>query len=127
MEEDKPHVLIVEDNEINQKVIRIILERYGCTYELAIDGEEALRMFEPHRFDLILMDCQMPKMNGLQATAAIRSKKAGEQLPILAMTANAMKGDRERCLEAGMNDFLPKPFKSSEVIEKIRYWMGERK
>ena len=113
-------ILLVEDNAVNQKVALIHLKKYGYCAEVACNGREALEAVEKCRYDLILMDIQMPEMDGYEATRAIRG--AGHSLPIVAMTANAMKGDREKCLEAGMNDYLSKPVNPKELLEKILFW-----
>jgi len=113
-------VLLVEDNRVNQRVAMKLLERAGCTVTLANDGSEALEIFAQRDFDVILMDCQMPVMDGFVATRKIRelgSPKAGT--PIIALTANAMKGDREICIEAGMDDYLSKPLTGELLIEAL--------
>ena len=105
------HLLVAEDNSVNQKLIRCLLEKEGHTLVLAANGAEALAAFRRGRFDAILMDVQMPEMDGLEATARIRATEegTGRHIPIVAMTAHAMIGDRERCLEAGMDAYLAKP------------------
>lgn len=123
-------ILVAEDNDVNQKVIRVILERNGLPFEIAADGSEAVRMFSQSQYDLVLMDCQMPQMDGLEATKRIRAVETGEgrgRCYIVAMTANAMKGDRERCLEAGMDDFLAKPFTSQGLTQRLKEWMARGK
>lgn len=117
----KYNILIAEDNVINQKLVVRILQKYGHDVTVVEDGLKAVTAVENYDFDVILMDVQMPKMDGFQATAAIREreKKSGNHIPIIAMTAHAMKGDRERCLEAGMDDYVTKPLKISDLIEKI--------
>ncbi len=114
-------VLLAEDGLVNQKVAVILLERRGHSVTIANTGAEALDLLERERFDLILMDVQMPVMDGFEATAAIREreKTAGGHLPIVAMTAHAMKGDRERCLAAGMDGYLSKPFRPNELFRAI--------
>ncbi len=114
-------ILLAEDNVINQKVAVHILKKSGHKVSVANNGQEALRTLNKDRFDLILMDVQMPEMDGFEATASIRKKekKTGFHMPIIAMTAHAMKGDRERCIEAGMDDYIAKPIKAEEVMEKI--------
>jgi CheY-like chemotaxis protein len=103
-------ILLVEDNAINQKVAVRILERFGYTVDVAADGVEALEALKCKPYHFVLMDLQMPRMNGLEATERIRSDFAAEEQPfIAALTANAMLGDRERCLQAGMNEYLSKP------------------
>jgi len=110
-------VLVVEDNVINQKVVVRLLEKLGCRIEVAANGQEALTMLAQMAYDLVLMDCQMPEMDGFAATAAIRQREAHteQHVPITAMTANAMQGDRERCLAVGMDDYMCKPVKAAEL------------
>jgi CheY-like chemotaxis protein/anti-sigma regulatory factor (Ser/Thr protein kinase) len=114
-------ILLVEDNPINQKMALRILEKNRHNVEIAEDGREALDKHEKMDFDLILMDVQMPNMDGLQATSAIRARERGgrKRLPIIAMTAHAMKGDREACLEAGMDDYVSKPITIMDLLNKI--------
>jgi two-component system sensor histidine kinase/response regulator len=115
-------ILLVEDNAVNQMLAVRLLEKRGNTVTVAGNGKEALVALEKDGFDLALMDVQMPVMDGFQATAAIREKEkmSGNHLPIIAMTAHAMAGDRERCLEAGMDNYLTKPIRLQELIELLR-------
>jgi len=117
----KIRLLLAEDNITNQKVALKILEKAGYRAEAAFNGLEALTALEKNPYDLILMDVQMPEMDGFETTAAIRrkEKEKGGHMPIVAMTAHAMKGDRERCLVAGMDDYLSKPIQPKELIEVI--------
>src|SRR5205807_7075524 len=110
-----------EDNPINQKLAVRLLEKQGHTIAIANNGREAIAAWEREPFDLILMDVQMPEIDGLMATIAIRQREAsvGGRTPILAMTAHAMKGDRERCLEAGMDSYVSKPIRSDELFAAI--------
>jgi len=105
------HVLLAEDNLVNQQVARKMLEGMGATLVVATDGSQALGLLEKSTFDVVLMDCQMPGMDGLEATARIRERERtrGGHIPIIAMTANALESDRERCLAAGMDDYISKP------------------
>jgi signal transduction histidine kinase/ActR/RegA family two-component response regulator len=112
-------VLLVEDNAVNQMLAMGMLQKLGCVADLARDGEEALDKVRRVEYDVVLMDMQMPRMDGLTATRAIRSMSLRRQPHIVALTANAMESDRELCLAAGMNDFLAKPFKAGELQEKI--------
>ena len=114
-------VLIAEDNIVNQKVAYFMLEKQGHLVTGVRDGKEAVDAVDKGIFDVILMDIQMPNMNGFEATAAIREKEkqSGRHTPIIAMTAHAMKGDKEMCLEAGMDDYVPKPLKADELLTKI--------
>ena len=117
----KLQILLAEDNAINQKLTVRLLEKRGHTVTVVGNGIEALRLLKLSRFDLVLMDVQMPTMDGFQATAAIRKeeKATGKHLPIIAMTAYAMKGDRERCLSAGMDGYVAKPIKLEELLGAI--------
>lgn len=118
-------ILVAEDNEVNQRVLRAILERAGYNCDYAKDGKEAVERYPGGNYDVILMDCQMPFLDGLQATSEIRNLEVQSKLnrcPIVALTANAMKGDRERCLNVGMDDFISKPFKSQDLLAKIQNW-----
>jgi len=118
-------VLVVEDNPINQQVVNAMLRSLGVQVTLASNGQEAVELVQNCDFDLVLMDCQMPVMDGFQATAAIRRLPLGrgERLPIAAVTANALQGDEQNCLEAGMNDFLPKPFKLAQLQALLARWL----
>ena len=123
-------LLLVEDNVINQEVALGVLEGMGLQADIANDGVEAIHALsgapELNKFDLILMDCQMPEMDGYEATRNIRLGKAGERnktLPIIAMTANAMIGDKEKCLAAGMSDYLTKPLEQDELKEMLCQWL----
>jgi CheY-like chemotaxis protein len=119
-------VLLVEDNRVNQLVAVGMLGRIGCAVETAATGREAVERFAPGRYDLVLMDCQMPDMDGFEATAAIRALEAGgaSHTPIVALTANAIEGDRDQCLAAGMDDYLAKPFRLSELRRIVTRWSG---
>ena len=112
-------ILVAEDNPVNQKLAVKLLEKQGHTVYLAADGAEALGLFEQHCPDLVLMDVMMPNLNGLDATAAIRRLPNGATVPIVAMTANAMQGDRENCLAAGMTGYLAKPVRPRELYEML--------
>ncbi|MEO0576073.1 MAG: ATP-binding protein [Pseudomonadota bacterium] len=117
-------VLVAEDNVVNQRVALAMLKKLDCDVVLATDGQAAVQVFSDGAFDLIFMDCQMPVMDGLDATRAIRScvENAGDTVPIIALTANAMPGDRERCIDAGMSDYLSKPFKREHLADMIERW-----
>lgn len=129
------NILLVEDNVVNQKLARFILTQAGHQVEVASNGQVAVDIFtaSPSRFDMILMDIQMPILDGISATLAIRtieartSTPATHTVPIIAMTAEAMKGDRDRCLAAGMNDYLSKPIKREKVNEIVKKWTPPRK
>lgn len=116
-------VLLVEDNRVNQKLALRMLEKMGFAAELAENGLQAFETVQARPMDLVLMDMQMPVMDGLQATRLIRAEIAADLQPvIIAMTANAMEEDRNACLEAGMNDFITKPISIQVVQDKLRYW-----
>ncbi len=116
-----PRILVVEDNAINQKVVTAILAKKHLDVAVAADGEEAIRVLEAAErpFSLILMDVQMPVLDGLEATRLIRSDPRWAHIPIIAMTAHAMNGDRERCLRAGMNDYLSKPVHATHLLQVV--------
>ena len=119
-------VLVVEDNAINQKVAQGLLKKFGIHVDLAANGEEALSSLENLPFDLVFMDCQMPVMDGYEATKQVRhseSKVLNREIPIIAMTANSMEGDREKCLSVGMDDFLSKPINPTKVLEALKLWL----
>ena len=119
-------VLLVEDNVIGQKVSARMLENLGCQVDIAADGNEAIRMFENHRYDLVLMDCRMPGMSGLEATREMRRREAGrDRTPIIALTASAMAEDREICIGSGMDDFLSKPVRSEALAAVIERWLDQ--
>jgi CheY-like chemotaxis protein len=114
-------VLLAEDNPINQKVAVGVLRRLGHSARVTTNGREALAALEEQEFDVVLMDVQMPELDGLAATAAIRAREAGtcRHLPIIAMTARAMKGDEEECLRAGMDAYLSKPFQPADLTRVL--------
>jgi CheY-like chemotaxis protein len=110
--------LLVEDNLTNQFVARRFIEKTGCVVDVAANGAEALERIAARDYDLVFMDCQMPVMDGYEATKRIRQSRLAS-VPIIAMTAHAMKGDRERCLAVGMTDYLSKPLKPGTVAEMV--------
>lgn len=123
----RARVLVAEDNLVNQKVAVRTLEMLGCQAEVAENGALAVEAFKRRDFDVVLMDCQMPVLDGFEAARAIRAlESAGRRVPIIAVTANAMQGDRERCLEAGMDDYVPKPVTMGALDEVLRRWLPER-
>ncbi|MCL6271053.1 response regulator [Sansalvadorimonas sp. 2012CJ34-2] len=119
-------ILLVEDNEINQELALDLLESNGISVELAVNGLQAVRSLANNTFDGVLMDCQMPVMDGYEATRRIRKNPEWENLPILAMTANAMAGDREKVLEVGMNDHIAKPIDFDDMFTKMARWVKPR-
>ena len=129
-------LLVAEDNIVNQRVAVRMLEKLGCRVDVAANGREAVEMLERLPYDLVLMDCQMPEMDGYEATAAIRAREKSRangpntspasrfstHIPIIAMTANAMKGDREKCLGVGMDDYISKPVRSDGLVAMLEKW-----
>ncbi len=124
MEWSDLHLLVAEDNETNQEVIIGMLKKTGCTVHCVTNGREAVNRAAANSYDLIFMDCQMPEMDGYHATAAIRrmemEKSVKNPVPIIALTAHALEGDKEKCLASGMNDYISKPFQQGEILEIIR-------
>jgi PAS domain S-box-containing protein len=119
-----PLVLVVEDSTVNQIVAVRTLERCGCRTAVAQNGREALEMLLERQYDAVLMDCQMPEMDGYEATAALRAREdGGPRMPVIAMTAHAMDGDRARCLAAGMDDYLSKPIRRDLLIDALQRWL----
>ena len=119
-------VLVVEDNPVNQAVVKKMLEKAGLSPVTSNDGVEAMEALRAEQFDVVLMDCQMPRMDGYEATEAIREREQNQGLmrtPVIAMTANAMAGDRERCLAVGMDDYLSKPVKPAQLENMLRQWL----
>ena len=114
-------VLLAEDNVVNQRVAQRLIERRGHAVTVANNGREAVEIFQQAPFDVVLMDVQMPEMDGLSATAAIRElqRASGARVPIIAVTAHAMVGDRERCLSAGMDGYVSKPIDAAKLFEAI--------
>ncbi len=129
------HILVAEDNPVNQEVAIGMLESLGCSVELVPDGQESVEAAGRGGYDLVFMDCQMPEMDGFEATRRIRTQEianapadaggagAAKRTPIVALTANAIKGDRERCLESGMDDYIAKPFTRKQLAEMITKWV----
>jgi signal transduction histidine kinase/DNA-binding response OmpR family regulator len=123
----QPRILVVEDNAVNQRVAARMLQKLGCHADVAGNGVEAIEAVLRLRYDLILMDCQMPEMDGFAATAAIRREEGSERhTPIVAITANALPEDRDRCLGAGMDDYLPKPVRLEDLARVLAQWIGRR-
>ena len=126
------HVLLAEDNIVNQKVCTLILKRLGYSCDFAGTGREVLKALEKTEYAAILLDCQMPEMDGLEAARHIRDRErmdpaGSRRIPIIALTANVMTGERERCIAAGMDDYLPKPLRPEALEEKLRIWVVRRK
>ena len=121
-----PRVLLAEDNPANQRLVSLMLRRFGCRVDVAADGSEAVSAVRSFPYDLVVMDCQMPEMDGLEATQEIRKLPPPmSQVPIVALTANAFREDKERCLGAGMNDFLSKPLTLESLQLVLKRWLSE--
>ena len=120
-------VLVVEDNLVNQIVVQAALERVGCHVDLADSGAQGVQAVTQQTYDLVLMDCQMPEVDGYEATRQIRlweqAQKSARRLPIAALTAHAMDGDREKCEAAGMDDYLSKPMSISALEQVLLRWL----
>lgn len=127
VEKKRWKVLVAEDNPTNQKVILYLLKKFGYTADIVANGKEALEVIANQTYDMVLMDVQMPEMDGLRATALIRESEDGtsRHIPIVAMTANAMTGDKEKCLEAGMDDYLAKPVEPELLLNTIKRYLAE--
>ncbi|MDQ6759888.1 MAG: response regulator [Acidobacteriota bacterium] len=124
-ETGRPSILIAEDNLINQKVIERMVQKLGYRADLVANGREALEALTRMPYGLVFMDCQMPEMDGFEACREIRNRDlGGTRIPVIAITANAMKGDRERCLAAGMDDYVSKPFKQDDLKNVIEKWIS---
>ena len=120
-------ILIAEDNEINQKVISLMIKSLKIDYDIVDNGTRVLERLNSAPYDLILMDCQMPELDGYETTRIIRkSDKPYQQIPVIALTANAMKNDREECLASGMNDFIPKPINQENLNSILRKWLNKK-
>lgn len=122
-------ILLVEDNLLNQKVVIFNLKKYNYNVTAVTNGPDAIEQVKQHAYDLVLMDIMLPEMNGYEITEAIRKYESENEVenpvPIIAITANTLDNDRERCFNVGMNEYLPKPFTSAQLIEKIRIFIPE--
>lgn len=122
--QERPRILLAEDNSVNARITQRLLERQGCEIELVTDGIQALDALATKRFDLVLMDVQMPQLDGLEATRQLRrSPGPNDGVPVVALTACAFQEDRERCLDAGMDDYISKPVASAELSRIIHHWV----
>ena len=116
-------VLLAEDNLVNQRIVKALMQKINLSLDIVSNGIDALKAVRNFEYILILMDVQMPLMDGMTATKHIREEYNLTEIPIIAMTANAMIGDREMCLEVGMNDYISKPIKPEELYSKLIYWI----
>ncbi len=121
-----PDILIVEDNPVNQKLIAFLLARADYTYEVAENGLAALELLRKSTYRLVLMDMMMPVMNGFDATRAMRADPKLAKLPVIALTANALKGEDDKCRAAGCNDYIAKPYSKEQVLNAIARLLGEK-
>lgn len=122
----KIRILVAEDNPVNQKVAQAMLKKMGLRVDVVANGKEAIHALQIIPYDLLLMDCQMPEMDGFEAARVIRqtgSKALNPRIPIIAMTAATMRGDREKCIQAGMSDFIAKPFQKRDLAEMLARWL----
>jgi CheY-like chemotaxis protein len=116
-------VLLAEDNAVNQKLETRLLEKLGCLVDVAANGREAVEKATQFQYDLIFMDCRMPEMDGMEASREIRARlSAGPRLPIVALTAHAVTGAREECLAGGMDDYLTKPVRPTDIKQMLFRW-----
>ena len=125
---DNIRILLAEDNIVNQKIVLGILKKLGLSADAVANGIEAVKTLKTIPYDLVLMDCQMPEMDGYETTAKIRDQQSlvlNHDIPIIAMTANAMAGDREKCIKAGMNDYLSKPVNPQTLAEMLEKWLPD--
>ncbi len=120
----RAHVLLVEDNPVNQKLTVLTLERLGYRVDVAVNGREAVEAVARTPYAAVLMDCQMPEMDGYEATRRIRADLPGRRVPIIAMTASAMKDEQTHSRDAGMDDFLSKPFRTDALSSVLQRWIG---
>jgi two-component system, sensor histidine kinase and response regulator len=121
----RARVLVAEDNVVNQRVVTVMLEKLGCAVDLATNGKQAVEMVAAVPYEVVFMDCQMPEMDGLEATAEIRRRQGGGcHTPIIALTASARKDDQDRCLAAGMDGYMSKPLKSSDLRDALVRWLA---
>ena len=125
IKESKPLILVVDDHESQRELFRILAGRIGVTAHIVANGPEALEAAETYRFDAILMDVIMPNMTGLECTRLIRQmeKRTHTHVPIIAITACVLPGDKQNCLDSGMDDYLPKPFSLLELRDKLNRWL----
>ena len=112
-------ILIVEDNPVNRKLISLLLNRAGYSFAVAENGVQALEQLDKDQFKMVLMDMMMPVMNGYEATKAIRAHPKHKAMPVIALTANAMRGEEEKCREAGCNDYIAKPYSKDRILAAI--------
>ena len=120
-----PRVLVAEDNHVNQVVVVRLLERQGCQVDVAANGRDAVGLYATRVYDLVLVDCYMPEMDGFEATTRMRALDTGTRTPIVALTASVLDSDRRRCVEAGMDEVLAKPIEADVLAEAVRRWTAK--
>jgi CheY-like chemotaxis protein len=120
-----PDILIVEDNPVNQKLIAFLLARSGYSYDIAENGKTALERLDQSQYRLVLMDMMMPVMNGYDATRAMRQNPKHKALPVIALTANAMKGEDEKCRAVGCDDYIAKPYSKDQILAAVAKLIGK--
>ena len=120
-----PDILLVEDNPVNQKLIAFLLARSGYSYDIAENGKTALERLDLAQYRLVLMDMMMPVMNGYDATRAMRQHPKHKTLPVIALTANAMKGEDEKCRAVGCDDYIPKPYSKDQILTAVSKLIGK--
>ncbi|MDX1670621.1 MAG: response regulator, partial [Limnobacter sp.] len=128
-EQYEGRILIAEDVPLNQKILKQTLQKFGVEVVCASDGNEALEKLTVGKFDLIFMDCQMPGVDGYEATRQIRAGKAGvenAEIPVIALTAHSMVGDDRACMEAGMSQYMSKPVNATQIGEVLKKWLGSK-
>ena len=117
------HVLVVDDTPTNRQILSVFLKKLGHTVDLAVDGADAVAKFTATAYDIVIMDVMMPVMDGLTATREIRRRPAWKKLPIIALTAKAMSDDRQKCIEAGANDYIAKPLDVDRLVSLVKVWL----
>jgi CheY-like chemotaxis protein len=123
-QDQRPRVLVAEDNAVNQAIVRLLLEKLGCRVDIVENGAEACRAMKSNDYELVFMDCQMPEMDGFEATRRIRQIETGtRRTPVIALTAGVLKEERDQCYAAGMDDFLSKPVSKKDLRITLERWL----
>ena len=121
----KPHILLIEDNAVNRKMLQRLFDKLDCVSDMAANGQVGLNMAAEKRYDIIFMDCEMPTMDGFEATETIRRREqgTGDHTPIVAMTVHTLRSDRDKCMASGMDDFMSKPVNARDLTTVIDKWV----